>query len=132
MRRNYLKDALERVINAEGMTSEANSIVHTKAINSAWESAKKQGLLRRVTADEEEAFIANRRSVRTVLLAMFHDAVEDETRSAKWDDGQPSINTLADKIDSVAFDIRNTRDSSGRLWTLTPDGIARLEEFYAS
>lgn len=124
-KKDHMLDALARVENEDGYASWPDSLTHSKALLAAWLRAVRVGYLRMFTDEEVEAYLANRRAVRAVLVAQLDAAVADELRpDDTWEGMAPSVRTLGEKLTQVCGQIawiqRNTA------YTLTETGVERL------
>ena len=118
----YLKQVLQYVIDKNGLAPE--NLLFNQREAEQWESAKRKGLLRQVTASELRAHLENRRAVRAVLLAMCETAAADE-RTNPYETETISLDGTVVSLMGVANQIFEA--SRQTFWTLTDAGASVLE-----
>jgi hypothetical protein len=133
-RKNYLREALERVITESGLADDIDpkNGYYTEPQKVAWFKAKMADYIRRVKPAEVEAYLQNRRGVRTVLIAMATRIAENEALNPDnyGDDDTSNLKEYLDALRKVVGEIHEARKKpqGHGYWTLTPWGVAALEE----
>lgn len=124
---DHMRDALRRVIQHDGVASWPSSNICPAAMVNQWRKATTCGYLRVLDDDEVEAYLANRRGVRAVLLAQLELAALDEDRAEPFSDWDPaSVEMLGEKLAKVCFEIRWLKTGANSGYTLTPEGVRFL------
>lgn len=128
MRRDYMHDALKRVIDNNGMV-QAPSRFTGAMVSSAWYRAYDKGYLRIVQDDEVAKWLQTRRGVRTVLLALMEQTATNEGLDPNSIYDDVTVSAISDAISEVVCDIHNGLDESNTFYTLTPRGVKELEGY---
>lgn len=120
--------ALNRVTSNSGLVNDPNpnDTINPKAVCAAWESAKRNGLLRQLKTYELERILETKRGTRAVILAMLTDAAMDESRDPYWTQPKPSVKDCSEALESITSDIFHLTHPHPAYYTLTHRGINAL------
>jgi len=127
-KKNYLREALERVIAYNGVASAPNG-TNSASLQKAWQKAVRDGLIERISGAEICAYLDNRKAVRTVLLGMLEQAAtENDLHILDWrETPKPSLGECTDALQGVVYDVAVAKQGWVARYTLTKRGIDFLD-----